>query len=415
MSAVEYFKQNKGFDRLIADMAALYTRHGRVYGAVRLANPTAEEEKCLSEFFERDYFDQALIRISLGDFARQLKKKFDIKFEALLMQYPGKYSEVAPASRKDAFAEEITKTLLPKYEDTCAGPWLAELATYTRRTYKVWIQQYVNEPAKVLSLINKIAELLVNLPVNKGAKQLVPLTKFSAQFLGSPYELDIFDTDGEYNALFLRALAHHFSVALPCNIEDTIALYLKAGLLTGGILCHVAVQGVDNSDTAQIFTLDNIASKTIKSQAGKVFVIENPQVFASVAERLRGINCTIVSPMGSHSPAFLLLLEQLCKQGDTIYYAGNMDYKGLAQADKLFLKFGKQFVPWRYSKEDYELAISDGLLPDEKKNLSMHHDDLALVLSQMRKRGKAANAMPLVPLLVQDVIGLIRMRSCGEV
>jgi len=412
MSTVEYFKQKKGFDRLITDMAALYTRYGRVYGAVRLANPTAEEEKCLSEFFERDYFNQALIRISLGDFARQLKKKFDMKLETLLMQYPGKYSEVATANSKDAFMEEIKKTLLPKYENTFAGPWLAELTTHMRRTYKIWIQQYANESAKVLLLIDKVAELLVNSPVNKGAEQIVPLTKFSAQFLGSPYELDIFNTGSEYNALFLRALAHQFSVPLPYNTEDTIALYLMAGLLTGGVLCQVAVQGMGNSDTAQIFTLENITCLAkvpqIKSHGGKVFVIESPPVFASVAERLRDVNCTLVSPMGSHNPAFLLLLEQFCKQGDTLYYAGNMDYKGLAQADKLFHKFGKQFVPWRYSKDDYELAISDGLLPDEKKNLSMHHDDLALVLSQMRKKGRAANAMHLMPLLVKDIMAMLK-------
>ena len=409
MSTVEYFKQKKGFDRLITDMAALHTRHGRIYGAVRLANPTSEEEICLSEFFERDYFNQALIRISLGDFARQLKKKFDMKLEVLLVQYPGKYSEVATANSKDAFTEEIIKTLLPKYENTFAETWLAELTTHMRRTYKIWIQQYANEPAKVLLLIDKVAELVVNLPVNKGAEHIVPLANFSAQFLGSPYELDIFNIDSEYNALFLRALAHHFSVALPYNTEDTIALYLRAGLLTCGVLCQVAVQGMSNFDTAQILTLEDITSMIlqVKSYGGRVFIIESPSVFASAAERLQNANCTLVSPMGSHNPAFILLLEQFCKQGDTLYYAGNMDYKGLAQADKLFLKFGKQFVPWRYSKEDYELAISYGLLPDEKKNLSMHHDDLALVLSQMRKKGRAANAMQLMPLLVKDIMAML--------
>jgi len=412
MSIVEYFKQKKGFDRLITDMTALYTRYGRVYGAVRLANPTAEEEKCLSDFFERDYFNQALIRISLGDFARQLQKKFDMKLEELLMQYPGKYSDAAPANSKDAFMEDIIKTLMPKYENTFAVLWLVELAANMRRTYKVWVQKYANEPTKVLLMVDKVAELLINLPVNKEPNQIVPLTKFSTQFLGSQYELNIFDTGSDYNALFLRALAHHFSMTLPYNIEDTIALYLKAGLLTGGVLCQVAVQGMSDFNMAQIFTLENITCLAkmpqIKSYGGRVFIIESPPVFASVAEHLRDVNCTLVSPMGSHNPAFLLLLEQFCKQGDTLYYAGNMDYKGLAQADKLFLKFGKQFVPWRYSKEDYELTISAGLLPDEKKSLSMHHDALALVLSQMRKKGRAADAMILVPLLVKDIMAMLK-------
>ena len=406
MSAAEYFTQKKGFDRLLADMSVLYARYGRVYGAVRLANPTPEEEECLSQFFDRDYYNQALIRISLGDFARQLEKKFDIKLETLLAHYPGRFSEAAPAGGKDAFTEELAKTLLPKYENTAAGPWLADIAAHMRRTYKTWIQQYASEPAKILSMLDNVAKMLNHLPVTP-----MPLTKFSAQFLGASHALDIFDTGGEYGALFLRALAYHFKAAVPYNIEDTVALYLKAGLITGGVLCQVAVRGMNDFNGAQILTLDNVTRlPRTKSHGGKVFIIENLHVFASVCERLQDERCTLMSPMGSHNPAFLLLLEQFYEQGDILYHAGNMDYKGLAQADRLFLKYGRQFVPWRYTKEDYELAVSagNGLLPDEKKNLSMHHDDLALVLSQMRKKGRVANSMPLVPLFVADIIALLK-------
>ena len=404
----EYFTQKKGFDRLLTDMAVLYARHGRIYGAVRLANPTAEEEECLSQFFDRDYFNQALIRISLGDFARQLEKKSCVELEVLLTQYLDKLSEATPVSNKDAFTEELIKTLLAKYENTPAWRWLTNVAAHKRRTYKVWVQQYASEPIKILSMLDNVATMLNNLP-----QTMVSLAKFSSQFLGSPYKLDIFDTNDEYNALFLRALAYHFNVAVPNTIEDTIMLYLKAGLLAGGALCQVAVQGMvdgaDNFATVHVLTLENVMLlPQVKSHGGKLFIIENPHVFTSVCERLRDVNCTLMCPMGSHNPAFLLLIAQFFEQGDTLYYSGNMDYKGLAQADKLFLKFGKQFVPWRYSKEDYELAVAaaSGLLPDEKKNLSMHHDDLALVLSQMRKKGRVANSMPLVPLLVEDVCNL---------
>ena len=99
------------------------------------------------------------------------------------------------------------------------------------------------------------------------------------------------------------------------------------------------------------------------------------------------------------------LLELCSIAGATMYYSGNMDYNGLKFADKLYLKFGKDFKPWRYSKADYEQILTDGdvLLPDKKKEMSLHNEDFASMLSQLRKIGRTASSMPLVPVLVEDI------------
>ena len=426
MNAADFFKQDIGFNRLLTDMAGMYAKHGRPYGAVRLANPTADEERALSAFFERDYFDQAMIRISLGDFERQLAKVFpqNAEFEALLAEYAKLHGNSqtdmrsATHKNKDAFTEALTRNLIPKYEKTPAEPWLHDVAAHMRRTYKPWVQQYANEPAKVITMIGKVAELLNNLPIfTESFNGPQPLSAFSDKFLGSPHKLDF---DGEYSTLFLRALSHYFNTTVPYTIEDSIGLYLKAGLLTCGVLCQVTVNGLISEDCghynklgeAHVLTLENIVRlQNVKSHGGKVFIIESPLVFASVAERLRGVNCTVISPMGRHSPALLRLLELFAAQGDTLYYSGNMDYKGLIHADKLYLMFGKQFVPWRYTKEDYEIAKNNGLLPDERKDLAMHNEDLALILSQMRKTGKSGNTMPLAPYLAEDVKHLVSKKE----
>jgi len=394
---VKFFKEEKGFDRLLANMSAMYVRYGRVYGAVRLTNPTQDEERAISEFFERDYFDQALIRISLGDFERQLEKNFAVGLEVLLAVYTEKKYI---ATEKNAFADDIQK-LIQKYKNTPAAAWLEEILTHTRRTYKPWSEQYVNEPAKIIAQIDTVAELANNLP----GEGLVRLADFSS------YELDFYSERG---ALLLRALAHRFGTSVPGSMEESVGLYYEAGLLTGGVLSQVTVRGLDTQDEvctihnlrkqAHVLTLESIPPQ-VKSYSGRAFIIENPLVFAAVNEHLHDEECTLISSMSSNRTAFIKLLEQLHTAGDSLYYCGNMDYKGLVSADKLYLKFGRNFVPWRYAKSDYEFILEKNatLLPDDKKDLAMHNDDLASLLSLMRKTGKTASQMPLVPYLVEDV------------
>jgi len=408
-SAVEFFKREKGFSRLLTEMSNMYARHGRAFGAVRLTSPTSEEERALSSFFERDYFDQALIRISLGDFERQLVRAFsaEIKLSEFFAEYAGRDTSSTLYKNKDAFTDMLYKKILPKYESTQAASWVSDVAAHMRRTYKPWVEQYANEPDKVLDMIDNVAALINHLPAEASPIQL---SDFAARFTNSPYTLDF---NGEHSALFLRALAHRFNVAVPYSIEESIGLYLKAGLLTCGVLCQVAVLGLDEN-AARVLTLENVVQlRQAKAHGGEVFIIENPLVFASVCERLRDVKCTLVSPMGSHNPAFIWLLELFCASGCNLHYAGNIDYKGLIQADKLYLKFGKQFVPWRYAKADYELIIAQNsnLLPDERKDLAMHNEDLALMLSQMRKTGKVASSMPLVPHLAEDIRGRVLLKG----
>lgn len=418
---ISSYKQEVGFNRLLTEMSATYVRHGRTYGAVRLANPTPEEEQAISAFFERDYFNQAMIRISLGDFERQLAKVSPgIKFGALLAEYS---EHITPDKRsafhknKHAFVDTI-EDMLPKYKNTPAEPWLNDIATQMRRTYKPWVEQFITEPDKVINTISKVAEILINLPPPE--KLPIRLSTFAAKFIDCPYQLEF---AGEYGLLFVRALAYHFGTPIPHSPEAAIELYLKAGLLANDVLCQVMVQNIkaykpdgkpdkiceiyNKCNQVHVLTLENIAGFVqAKSTEGKVYVIENPQVFAAVREQVYDKNYTLISPVGNHNPGFLRLLDLLCATGSRLYYAGNMDYKGLINADALYLQFGKQFIPWRYSKADYELMLTknSGLLPDDKKELAMHNEDLALILSQMRKTGKAANTMAIVPLLVDDIL-----------
>jgi uncharacterized protein (TIGR02679 family) len=418
---IEFFRQETGFHRLLTDMSALFAQHGRTYGAVRLLNPTKEEEKAVSDFFRRDYYDQALIRISLGDFERQLGRVFpeENDFQALMTEFsqdPILDTRSAVHKHKDAFAGGITKNLYKKYKGTPAQFWVREVATHMRRTYKYWALKYVSEPDKTIDIIDTVAQMLNNIPEKS---EPVQLSVFAANYIDSPYD---FVHNEEYGTLLLRALAHYFDVSIPITTESIADLYLRAGLITSDVQCLVTVQNLiaytadgkiceacdvyNKSGQAHVLTLENVTRlAAAKGINNKVYIIENPFAFSVLRERIRGEHCTLISTMGNSSPAFTRLLELLHAAGNIMYYAGNMDYKGLSLADSLCLKFGKQFIPWRYSKEDYELSLTrnSGLLSSEKSDLPMYNEDLALVLSQMRKTGRTGGSIALVPLLARDI------------
>ena len=421
---VQYLKDDSGFDRLMNGMFDLYNRYGRCFSAVRLPRPTFEEEKALSVLFKRDYYDQALIRIGLAEFERQIQKVFSYQggLDTVLAAYFGRSvkAQIDPVNDshryKDAFMRTIRDDLLPKYENTPAASWLREMLAHMRRTYRHWADQFPHEPAEVLAMVTAVCEVLNVLPQN----QLVRLSDFAAQHMGDGHALDFHSPHGP---LFLRALAQRYEMPIPAVLDDSIRLYLRAGLLTDGVLSHVTLRGVQANDEAcnfydqlgeaHVLTLENICRlESIRAYDNKVFIVESPHVFSALCERLSGHNCTLICASEGFNSALERLLTLFTQNGCMLYYAGNMDYKGLTLADKIYLQFGKSFIPWRYGKADYELLFTTGndyLLPDDRKDLAMHNEELASMLSLLRKKGKSASSLPLVGLLAEDIRAMLKL------
>jgi len=405
----------------MSGMFDLYNRYGRCFSAVRLPRPSLEEETALSMFFKRDYYDQALIRIGLAEFERRIQKVFGYEggLDSILGAYFGRVitalaEPLGDSPRyKDAFTRAIRDDLLPRFEDTPAAAWLREMLAHMRRTYRQWADQFPHEPEQVLQLVSQVCEAFNALPEG----QLLRLSDFATKHLGDPRILDF---HSQHGPLFLRALAYKYDVSVPTVLEDSIKLYLQAGLLSDGVLSLVTLRGLISDDAAcyfydqlgeaHVLTLENICRiNSARAYGDKVFVLENPHVFSAICERLSGFNCTLVCASEGLNPALEHLLELCTQAGAVIYYAGNMDYKGLTLADKVFLRFGKAFIPWRYGRADYELlfAGNDYLLPDDRKDLAMHNEELASLLSLLRKKGKSASSLPLVGVLAEDIRAML--------
>jgi len=434
---LNYFASDKGFERLLNYMFDSFSRYGRAFGAVRLTRPTPDEESALSEFFKRDYYNQAMIRIGLADFERQVQKTFNasIKLSTLLEGFSGKSvvnrKDIKTGASKysDEFTAGLFTQLLPKYKNTIAGNWIGEVAAHMRRTYRPWVELHHQDSSAALKMIDVAALALNEISANlkkpsTPEKKLIPIEEFAAKFLPSPYGFEFSEKQGQ---LLLRALAFYFHKPITHSLDDNINLYVRAGILANGVLSRVTVRGInaiaDNGkpddiskvynklNQAHMLTLENLNRlPTVSAVNNRAFVIESPAVYSAVCERLRDVNCTVICPVGHDSPALLFLLKKLVTGGASIYYAGNMDYKGLAIADKLYLEFGKSFVPWRYNHSDYDYILGEeaSLLPDEKRGLALHNETLASLLSLIRKVGKTAPAMKLAPKLAEDIRELMK-------
>jgi len=409
-------------------MFDMYIKHGRIFGGVQLLHPTKEEETAISNFFGRDYYNQALIRIGLADFERQLQKNIspDAKLSVLLEEYIhdaiNNKSVNAPDSA-DAFASYITHKLMSDFKNTRAEIWLREVLTHARRSYKYWIERIINRPKDAHDAFAAVCMALNHLPEENLTPPML-LSDFSRKVTGSPYALAFY---GEYGTLFLRGLACVFDEKFTNRVENSTALYLRAGLLSQGVISQVMVHGLKAKSTenendavcvlynklneSHILTLERVSQfGKIKAYGSDVFIIENPLLYSAVVEIMKSenanLNYTLICPIGNSDAAFLRLLELGAQSaGSVLYYSGNMDCSGLIRADSLFMKFGRKFKPWRYSKEDYDFIIeSGGALNDYKDKINaLHNDTLAALLSHMKKTGKTADTMALAKTLANDI------------
>lgn len=407
-----FFKANAGFDRLLRAMFDIYLQHGRPFGAVRLTRPSEAEEAALSAFFKRDYYNQALIRIGLADFERQIQKNFsqEAGLGTVLAAYMGKPHKRAPRTEKQGTFVAAILAEIPKFANTPAEAWLKEISVQSRRAYRKSAEQYLSDPKSTLKTIRTVAKALNEIPCGE---RLTPLAEFSEKHTGSR---DALDFSGARGQLFLKALACRFGLPAPVGKEACICLHLRAGLLSCGKISNVTVIGLaaqndsvcehfEKINQAHVLTLENLSRfERVSAHGGKAFIIEDPLVFEAVCENLRGVKCTLICPVGGAGAAFLYLLGLFRAAKIPVYYAGNFDYKGLELADRLDRDF-ENVTPWRYSREDYAeiLAKSSVPLPDEKRNLALHNETLASLLSHMRKTGKTASSMPLVSSFSEEI------------
>jgi uncharacterized protein (TIGR02679 family) len=311
----------------------------------------------------------------------------------------------------------LENDLTTRYIGTDAEMWVKDLVQHMRRSYRSWTENYATNPASVTEPLEAICEALNTLPFFNGERERLP--DFAKRFISDPHA---YDYNGKYGAYFMRALSKTLDVPVPMSAEEYSALCWNAGLLSEGVLNRVVVRGLNalygetpdeictiynRRREAHSLTLENMSGFTsAAAEDNKVYIIENMAVFSAVSEQTREANRTIICANNGLNAALVFLLDMLTAGGAQLFYSGGMDYRGLSLADRVYLKYPKAFKPWRYAKTDYERIVSenDFYLPDNKKDMGLHNEDLASLLSYMRKKGKTAPQAALIKDLAEDIL-----------
>lgn len=135
-----------------------------------------------------------------------------------------------------------------------------------------------------------------------------------------------------------------------------------------------------------------------EEQNPRVFICENPNVLASVAEKLGPRSATLICLDGQPKSAGRALLRIFQQYGARFFYHGDFDGPGLQIANLIIEEFQAQ--PWRMSVHDYILGLSCGTPLDSKPPQASWDSELA---ERMIIEGKAVHEESLIDLLLEDL------------
>ncbi|MFW7267015.1 TIGR02679 family protein [Gluconacetobacter sp. Hr-1-5] len=135
-----------------------------------------------------------------------------------------------------------------------------------------------------------------------------------------------------------------------------------------------------------------------------VFVCENANLLAIVADRLGAWCAPMVCTDGMPAAAQRTLLDQLWRAGARLHYHGDFDWPGIGIAN--FVMQTWQATPWRLSASDYEAAVCAA--PGWRHDLGPGTIGAAwdpLLAPAMRRHGVAIAEEAVAAVLIEDLHG----------
>lgn len=133
-----------------------------------------------------------------------------------------------------------------------------------------------------------------------------------------------------------------------------------------------------------------------------VYVCENPNLVAIVADVLGHCSAPLVCTDGMPGAAQRTLLLQLAQAGARLHYHGDFDWPGLAIGNWVMRACGAQ--PWRYGAEDYRKAVKE--IPAHGRPLGLENIEAdwdAELATVMRAHSRAIDEEAIAAVLVQDL------------
>lgn len=356
-----YFKNKKGFERLINKMYEKYRSLSKISGTIKLNNITNVEAIELSSFFGENFKENDNITISIKKFITIMNNtKFDdFSPEILLEEYLGIKLITKKEEQKNIKSKELKvyEDLIYNTKDP-AKSWITYTIESETGAYPIFKKMYNRNELIFKNCIINVANLLNNLPKQK---ELLPI--FASKITNDPHYLD-FDTP--QNTIFMYGLSYYNNSKFPISRKKKIELLSKYKIeidnFSNNIITYNLLSSrsgiVDFQNESLILNIQNILNtKDFSAINNKVYIIENPSILSEIISKK--INKTLIISSGFPNTSLYLLIDKLLLSETKLYYSGDLDPEGLIIAQKLKQKYKNKITLFCYTSEDYEQGISE--------------------------------------------------------
>lgn len=294
--------------------------------------------------------------------------------------------------------------------------WLDQTALQKKYGYGLITSEYEKQEDAIKAIIKQVCRAVSKLQFMGDNK--IRLAVLSAEITSNPH---FFDKESIAGKLLINALSFINNCEYPRNAEDILELYYSSNIKPDDISSFTTAYGVrlyteegvhpsyeafTSGNEPYLITLLNL-NKIVKAdcKSKQVFVFENQMVFSHMCESLAGVPVSMICTSGQMKTASLMLIDLLCKSDCQLYYSGDIDPEGIKIADKVIARDPAHIIPWRLSRRDYELSISNERLDASRiKKLDKVRDSrFTEIIEALRNRNRAGYQELLIDLMLHDI------------
>ena len=410
--AIEYFRSNKGYFRLLRGIRNKYISLGEMKGNVHIVNPTIEERQALSGLMKKDFSKNNTISININKLQCQLQNtRFStVDSKELISKYFAEEIITNKEINKKSVEEleNFFNNILEKNKETFVYNYLNEILQTKNNIYKTLKKYYKSDKSLLEQSLLNACKGINNLP-----NQNVRIPVFASKIVNNPHAYDKKNLCGK---IFIMLLSYINNVSIPENSEELAELYYKNHLLVDDIsnmvLCrnilgyvkdeidtkyieHAGLQGFEKYNEPiylTIYNLSNISFINKYNSYKKVLITENPSVFMEITEKCKRRNFPLVCTYGQIKLAGIILLDLLVESGFILYYSGDIDPEGIQIADKLKQRYVNSLKFIGFDVETYLKNISNIKLSEVRINKLKHvkSKELIEVCQALDKNKRAA-------------------------
>lgn len=356
----EYFKERPGFDRFIKALYEKYQSLAKFSGTIRLSCLSTEEASAFSRFFGQTYLEGENITIPIRKFLKVIEnsKYEDFDISILVEEYLN-VSLITKKEQKDLYQGEKETFFKELIVDGSLGcRWLYDVVSSKKSPYILIEKRYHKNKQALKKELFYIIEFINHLPT-----EMVLLPIYASTYTKDPHYLDL---DNGHSILFFYALSYVAKVEYPKSRAEKISLlskyHIEIDTLSNYVITYQLLSDKEymNEFSKQhetlILNIQNIINtQYFDTKDKKVFIFENPSILTEILAK--NLKVSVIISGGFPNTSVYLLLDELIKTGNQLYYNGDFDPEGLLIAQKLQEKYPTLKLIG-YDTMDYQNCLS---------------------------------------------------------